>query len=133
MKDIERIEVMEARIPSRDIGMDGRMQTPAYFYYAEAALAHFWRYRPPLEDEPAFEVKKAECVYHDSLYLDDVARFTVRINKIGVKSVGANVAVEAADRLCAEIELIWTSVDRESREAVPLPEDIRDWLYQFLD
>lgn len=133
MNDIVRVEVMEVRIPYRDIGMDGRMQTPAYFYHAEAVLAHFWRYRPPLEDEPAFAVKKAECVYHDSLFLDDLARFTVRINKIGGKSIGINITVEAADRLCAEIELIWVAIDRDTGEAVALPEDIRDWLYQFLD
>ena len=133
MNDIERVEVTEIRIPSRDIGMDGRMHYPAYFYHAERALAHFWRYRPPLEDEPVFMMKKAECAYHHSLYLDDLARFTVRIDKIGGKSVGVNVTVECENRLCAELEFSWMAVDRESREAVALPEDIRDWLYQYLD
>ena len=34
-------------VPWRDIGPSGEMQASAYLVQAEAALRHFWRYRPP--------------------------------------------------------------------------------------
>lgn len=132
MSDTERVEITEIRIPYRDIDMNGFLHSSAYLVHAEAALAHFWRYRPPLEDEPFFLVKKVECNYHRGLRFDDLARFTVQISKIGGKSIGFNVTVEADAIVAAEIDIVWMSADRESREPVALPEDIRDWLYQFL-
>ncbi|WP_113439349.1 acyl-CoA thioesterase [Rhizobium cremeum] len=132
MDDIERVEVSGFRVPFRDIDMYGRMHNAAYIVHAEEALAHFWRYRPPLEGEPHFVASKIECRFHDPLRLDDEVRLTVHIDKIGGKSVGFNVTMEAGNRLAAEIEMLWTATDPDTGEPVPLPEDIRDWLYGYL-
>jgi Predicted thioesterase len=132
MDDVERVETSEVRIPYRDIDPDGRMRAAAYVDHAETALAHFWRYRPPLEDEPLFVTSKVECRLFHPLRLDDLVRMTVRIDKIGGKSIGFNVVMEKGGDTAAEVELVRTALDRETGEPVALPEDTRDWLYSYL-
>lgn len=132
MDDVERVEVTEVVIPFRDIDMNGRMRTSASIEHAEIAIGYFWRYRPPLEDEPVFAPLKIECRFYEPIRLDDKLRLTVRVDKIGGKSVGFNVVFERGNRTVAEIDFIWGATDRETGEPVPLPEDIRDWLYQYL-
>lgn len=132
MDDLERVEVTDIRVPYRDIDMTGRLHNAAYLAYAETALSHFWRYRPPLEDEPHFQATKIEIRFHEPLRLDDKARMTVTIDKIGGKSIGFNVLIEKDKTLCAEIEVIWAACAPESGEPVRLPDDIRDWLYGYL-
>jgi len=128
----ERVEVTDIRVPYRDIDMAGRLHNAAYLAYAETALSHFWRYRPPLEDEPRFHANRIELHLLEPLRLDDKARLTVTIDKIGGKSIGFNVAIERDRTLCAEVEILWIASDRDSGEPVALPEDIRDWLYGYL-
>lgn len=132
MDDVERVEVSEFRIPYRDIDMEGRMRASAYVDHAETALSHFWRYRPPLEDEPLYVTSKVECRLHDPLRVDDLVRLTVRIDKIGGKSIGFNVTIERGNSVVAEIELVRTATDRDTGDPVSLPEDTRDWLYGYL-
>lgn len=132
MKNSERVDVLDIRIPFRDIDMAGVMHNAAYITHAEAALAHFWRHRPQMEGEPLFSASRIECRLHQPLQLDDVARFTVRIDKIGGKSIGFNISVDKSKRQMAEIEMIWTAHDPETAAPIALPEDIRDWLYQYL-
>lgn len=132
MDEIERIEVIEVQVPYRDIAISGEMQTAAYVTHAEAAIRHFWRYRPPLEDEPRFAVSKLDVRIFHGLELDDLIRLTVRIEKIGGKSVGFNVVIECDDRIVGDLDVIWTAHDRTTGASVALPEDLRDWLYRYL-
>lgn len=132
MNDVERVETSQVRIPYRDIDPDGRMRAAAYVDHAEMALAHFWRYRPPLEDEPLFVTSKVECRLYLPLRLDDLVRMNVGIDKIGGKSIGFNVMIKRGNDTAAEIELVRTALDRETGEPVALPEDTRDWLYSYL-
>ncbi|HCL64368.1 MAG TPA: hypothetical protein DIC56_05870 [Rhizobium sp.] len=132
MDDIERVEVLELRVPFRDIDMYGKMHNAAYITHAETALGHFWRYRPPLEGEPQFVATKIECRFHEPLRFDDIARLTVRIDKIGGKSIGFNILIERGEVQSAEVEIIWTATDPATGNTVALPEDIRDWLYTYL-
>lgn len=132
MGDVERVEISEVRIPYRDIDMHGRVHNSAAIAYAEAAVAHFWRYRPPLDDEPLFNTVKIECRFYEQMQLDDLVRLTVRVDKIGGKSVGFNVVMDRGNRMVAEIDFVWTAIDPESAAPVPLPETLRDWLYQYL-
>jgi acyl-CoA thioester hydrolase len=105
----------------------------SYFAEAETALANFWRSRPFVEEEPAYVASKASCSLHRPLRLDDLATFTVSINKIGGKSVGFIVEVETANELAAEVEIVWQAVHGDEHEPVALPEDTRDWLYTYLE
>jgi acyl-CoA thioester hydrolase len=66
------------------------------------------------------------------LRYDDLARFSVSVNKIGGKSVGFMVMVETGNELAAEVEILWLAVRGEEHDPVPLPEDTRDWLYKYL-
>lgn len=132
MAETGRIDISEVQVAYRDIDMHGYLHSHAYLAYAEAALRQFWRHRPKIEEEPLFVVRKVECGYHRGLQLDDLARLTVRIDKIGGRSVGFNVLIEVGKELAADVEMTWMAADPESREPAPLPEEIRDWLYQFL-
>ncbi|MGF0537038.1 acyl-CoA thioesterase [Agrobacterium sp. ES01] len=132
MNDDQRVEVTELRVPYRDIDMNGLMRASAYVDHAETALAHFWRYRPPLEDEPVYVTSKLECRLYEPLRLDDALRLTVRIDKIGGKSIGFNIMIERGNSVVAEVELTRAATGVEAGEPVPLPEDTRDWLYGHL-
>lgn len=123
----------EFRVPYRDIDMHGRMHTAAYIEHAEEALANFWRFRPDVASEPAYVVRKVGCTFYRGLRNGELAQLTVRAAKIGGKSIGFNVAVQAGNEIAAEVELLWTAVHAESGQPAPLPEATRDWLYSFLD
>ncbi len=105
----------------------------SYISQAETALSNFWRTRPLVDDEPAYIATKASCSLLRALRHDDLARFSVRIGKIGGRSVGFKITVETGHELAAEVEILWLAVRGEEQEPVPLPEDTRDWLYKYLD
>lgn len=58
MDETERVEVSALVVAYRDIAPTGEMQAAAYVIHAEEAVRHFWRYRPPLEDEPHYSPTK---------------------------------------------------------------------------
>ena len=122
----------EIRIPYRDIDATGAMHASAYIVHAETAIRAFWRYRPVIDDEPLFSVRKFECICHRVPRADEIVQFSVRVEKIGGRTVGFAVAADIGNEQLADIEIAWTALDRETREPTALPEDIRDWLYQFL-
>jgi len=132
MDEIERVEVSGLVVAYRDIGPTGEMQAAAYVIYAEEAVRHFWRYRPPLEGEPLYSPTKIEVRLHQPLRFEDQIRMTVQVDKIGGKSVGFEVAMEKDGQTVAEIDVTWTARDADSGEPVALPEDIRDWLYRYV-
>lgn len=133
MTSAERSDVVEMRVPPRDVDRHGRMFIASYISQAETALSNFWRTRPMVDNEPAYIATKASCALHRALRHDDLARFSVRVSKIGGKSIGFVVTVEIGNELAAEVEIFWLAVRGEEQEPVPLPEDIRDWLYKYLD
>jgi acyl-CoA thioester hydrolase len=132
MDELERVEVSALVVAYRDIGPTGEMRAAAYVIHAEEAVRHFWRYRPPLEDEPLYSPTKVEVRLHQPLRAEDAVRMTVQVDKIGGKSVGFEVAMEKNGQTVAEIDLTWTARDAESGEPIALPEDIRDWLYRYV-
>jgi acyl-CoA thioester hydrolase len=105
----------------------------SYISQAETALSNFWRTRPMVDNEPAYIATKASCALHRALRHDDLARFSVRVSKIGGRSVGFKITVETGHELAAEVEILWLAVRGEEQEPVALPEDTRDWLYKYLD
>lgn len=132
MNEIERVEVSELIVPFRDIAATGDMHTAAYVTHAEEAVQHFWRYRPPLEDEPRFAVSKLELRLSAALRAGDAVRLVVRVDKIGGKSIGFEVEMLREAERVAVLDIVWTAHDRQSAEPVALPEDMRDWLYRYL-
>jgi len=104
----------------------------SYISQAETALSNFWRTRPLVDDEPAYVATKASCSLHRALHYDDLARFSIVVNKIGGKSIGFVVMVETGNELAAEVEILWLAVRGNEHDPAPLPEDTRDWLYKYL-
>lgn len=128
----ERDDVMETVVGLRDAGVTGRMNNSALLALAEEALARFWQARPTMENEPDFRPTKFECRLYGALKPGDLLRFTVTVDKIGGKSAGFAVAVECNKARAADIDIVWTAVHPQTAEPVALPEELRDWLYQYL-
>jgi acyl-CoA thioester hydrolase len=133
MSEVDRPDLNEIRVPFRDVDMNGRMFLAAYISQAETALSNFWRTHPEIENEPSYTAAKVSCVIHRDLRYDERATFHVSVDKIGVKTVGFIVAIEADGEVAAEVEILWQARSEESGEPVALPEDTRDWLFQFLE
>ncbi|MCM2294525.1 hypothetical protein NAC44_19540 [Allorhizobium sp. BGMRC 0089] len=128
----DRPDVTETAIGLRDVGMTGRIHNGALLALAEEALSRFWQARPVEENEPEFRATKFEARLYEALEAGEKLRFTVTVDKIGVKSVGFAIAVDCGNRRAADLEIVWTAVEPQNSEAVALPEDLRDWLYQWL-
>lgn len=120
-------------VPFRDVGLRGEMHSAAYITYAEEALGRFWAAREPQASDPAFSVSKVGCHLHRGLHFNDAVTTSVRVSKIGGKTAGFAVLMYRGDELVAEAEIVWSACDGQSGEPVPLPEELRDWLYQYLD
>lgn len=128
-----RANIVQTHVPFRDVDMNGQMFLGSYISYAEQALASFWSQRPELADEPLYIASKVTCILHRPLRYDELALFTAAVDKIGVRSVGFIIAVDAGDERAAEVEIIWQAQTRDDRMPVPLPEVTRDWLYGFMN
>ncbi|WP_162894707.1 acyl-CoA thioesterase [Rhizobium terrae] len=129
----ESVRPHEFRVPFRDVDMHGEMFRAAYVTRAEEAVTEFWARRKSRKDDPFFTIGKVTCTFHSALKLGDTVQTSVGISKIGGKSAGFLVRMMRGNEAVAEAEIVWAACDRESREPVALPEDLRDWLYQFLD
>nr|WP_304656071.1 thioesterase family protein [Neorhizobium galegae] len=129
----ESVKSQEFRVPFRDVDMNGEMFRSSYVVRAEEAVTEFWRRRKPQKDDPFFRIGKITCTFHSALKLGDVVHTHIGVSKIGGKSAGFLVHMLRDNEAVAEAEIVWMTCDPESREPVPLPEDLRDWLYQFLD
>lgn len=129
----DSVKLQEFRVAFRDIDMNGEMFRAAYVSQAEQAVTDFWRRRKGQKDDPFFAVTKITCSFHLPLKLGDVIHTRVGISKIGGKSAAFLVHFMRDKEAAAEAEVQWTACDPESREPVALPEDLRDWLYQYLD
>ena len=133
MAKVARSNREQIRIPFRDVDMNGQMFLASYISYAESALAGFWSMRPDVADEPLYIACKVSCTLHRPLRFEEEAVFTAAVDKIGLRSVGFVVAVDAGGERAAEVEITWQARSREIGEPVSLPEETRDWLYTFLD
>ncbi len=70
---------------------------------------------------------------HKALHFGDEVKTSVRASKIGGRTAGFAILMFRGEDLGAEAEIVWSACDADSGETVPLPEDLRDWLYQYLD
>ena len=108
------------------------MHNAAYYAHAEAAVAGLWRHRPVGQNDPVYFVRKSGCTFHKGLRLDDMARFTVSVTRIGATSLSFAVAIACDGAPAADLEIVWVAVDPATRQPVNVPQPIRDWLRSFL-
>jgi len=133
MSKTNRPDMVELRVPFRDVDMNGQMFLASYISYAESVLASFWSSRPDVEDEPVYTPGKVSCILHRPLHYHETVTFTAGVDKIGVRSIGFLIAFEIDDERAAEVEIIWQARTRDDGSPAALPEETRDWLYSFLD
>ncbi len=120
-------------VPFRDVGMRGEMHSSAYISYAEEALFQFWAARASQASDPAFSVSRVTCQLFKALHLGDEVTTSVRVSKIGGRTAGFAILMFRNGERVAEAEIVWSACNPETGDAVPLPEDLRDWLYQYLE
>jgi len=133
MSKTNRPDMVELRVPFRDVDMNGQMFLASYISYAESVLAGFWSLRPGVQDGPVYTAAKVSCILHRPLHYHETVTFTAGVDKIGVRSIGFLIAAEIEDERAAEVEITWQARSREDGSPAALPEETRDWLYGFLD
>lgn len=129
----DTVKVSEFRVVFRDVDMNGQMFRSVYIDRAEEAVADFWRRRRGQESDPRFTVGKVAGTFHVPLQIGDMVHMHVGVSKIGGKSAGFLVRMTRGAESVAEVEIVWVAVDVETGATISLPEDLRDWLYKFLD
>ena len=77
-------------------------------------------------------LRPASATFHAPLQIGDVVHTHVGVSKIGGKSAGFLVRMTRGDEAVAEVEVVWVAID-QAHASVALPEELRDWLYSFLD
>lgn len=127
------VRLQDFRVSYRDVDMNGEMFRSAYVSLAEQAVAEFWSRRKPRKDDPFFVVSRITCHYHLPLRLNDAVHLHVGVSKIGGKSAGFLVHFMRGTEAAAEAEILWAASTPETHQPAQLPEELRDWLYQFLD
>lgn len=127
------VKLQDFRVSFRDTDINGEMFRSVYVSHAEQAVSDFWARRKAQKSDPFFTVGKISCSFHSPLKLGDAVHLHVGVSKIGGKSAGFLVRFTRGSDAVAEAEVVWTACDPQSREPVALPEELRDWLYQFLD
>lgn len=129
----DKIKASDFRVTFRDVDMNGQMFRSVYIDRAEEAVADFWRRRKAVSDDPAFVTGKVSATFHAPLQIGDVVHTHVGVSKIGGKSAGFLVRMTRGDEAVAEVEVVWVAIDQHAHASVALPEELRDWLYSFLD
>ena len=129
----DTVKASEFRVAFRDVDSNGQMFRSVYIDRAEEAVADFWRRRAAADDDPDFIVCKLTASYHRPLKLDDKVQMEVGVSKIGGKSAGFLVRMICEEVPVAEVEVVWLAISGEDGHSVALSEDLRDWLYAFLD
>lgn len=127
------VKASEFHVAFRDVDSNGQMFRSVYLDRAEEAVADFWRKRKVDDGDPVFIVAKVSASFHRPLGLGDTVQTHVGVSKIGGRSAGFLVRMTGTGEAVAEVEIVWQATDRETGEPVALPEDLRDWLYKFLD
>lgn len=127
------VKLQDFRVSYRDVDLNGEMFRSSYVAHAEQAVSDFWHRRKPRKDDPFFSVTRITCTYHQPLKLGDMVHLHVGVSKIGGKSAGFLVHFMRGGEAVAEAEVLWAACERESRQPAQLTEELRDWLYQFLD
>ncbi|SFB06660.1 acyl-CoA thioester hydrolase [Rhizobium sp. NFR07] len=129
----DTIKVSEFRVAFRDVDRNGQMFRSVYIDRAEEAVADFWRRRKSQDSDPRFTIGKVAGTFHIPLQMGDAVHMHVGVSKIGGKSAGFLVRMTRGADSVAEVEIVWVAVDAETGASISLPEDLRDWLYKFLD
>jgi acyl-CoA thioester hydrolase len=130
----DTVKASDFRVAFRDVDMNGQMFRSIYIDRAEEAVAAFWRRRKARgDDDPTFITGKVAGTFHLPLKIGDIVHTHVGVSKIGGKSAGFLVRMTRGEEPVAEVEIVWVATDRETGKTVALPEELRDWLYSFLD
>lgn len=110
-----------------------------FFRYCERAEEDFWLSRYGLssgvgaESNILFPRVRAGCIYHYPIYPYDRYRVEIVDVLVGEKSIQYSHRIYNESRggvLSAECEVIAVCIDRESFRSIPIPEEIRRFLFE---
>ena len=119
------------RVRWTEVDMQGVVFFGHYVTYFDLAMAEYFRAmgRPYPDGLVAsggdLFVKKVDCEYFGSARYDDLLDIGVRTARLGRSSLTLGVAVTRDGETLAAGEVVYVHADPESRQSVPLPEDLR--------
>jgi len=125
------------RVRWTEVDMQGVVFFGHYVTYFDLAMAEYFRAmgRPYPDGLVAsggdLFVKKVDCEYFGSARYDDLLDIGVRTARLGRSSLTLGVAVTRDGETLAAGEVVYVHADPESRQSVPLPEDLRASIEAF--
>jgi len=115
----------------------GHINNVAYYSYFDTA-ANLWLIREGGLDIARGDViglvVESRCEYHVPLAYPIALRAGVRVEKLGNRAVTYSIAIfgESDSRAAAHGHFVHVFVDRQTRQAVPIPPKLRDALSRLL-
>lgn len=125
------------RVRWTEVDLQGVVFFGHYITYFDLAMAEYFRAMGrPYPDGLVSSggdlfVKKVDCEYFGSARYDEELDIGVRTARLGRTSLTLGVAVRRDGETLAAGEIVYVHADPESRQAVPLPDDLRDAIAEF--
>ncbi len=138
---LQRVSDYRTFVPVTTRWMDndvyGHINNVHYYSYFDTAANHLLIHEGKLDVERSSViglVVESKCSYRKPLAYPDALRVGVRVDKLGDRSVTYGLAVfrEGDDDAAAHGYLVHVFVDRATRKAVAIPDEIRRALSSVL-
>ncbi|MFB6171567.1 MAG: acyl-CoA thioesterase [Haloarculaceae archaeon] len=124
--------VTEVPVRFRDIDPMDHVNNAIYVTYVEQARAEYY------EDVIGLTLGEADTVlahlevdYADPIELGDVVEVRMRTDELGQSSIPMTYELRVGGAVVATAETVQVTFDRETGEAVPIPDDWRERIAAF--
>jgi len=111
----------------RDLDVNGHVNQAVYLSYLEQARNRYWAEVVGIRhDRAPVAMVRQEIEYQAPITLDDEVTVAQRITDIGRTSFTIDYEVRADGSPVATAEIVLLALDRETGEAIPIPDDWRE-------
>lgn len=111
----------------RDLDVNGHVNQAVYLSYLEQARNRYWAEVVGIRhDRAPVAMVRQEIEYQAPITLDHEVTVAQRITDIGRTSFTIDYEVRADGRPVATAEIVLLALDRETGEAIPIPDDWRE-------
>ena len=121
-----------------DVDSNAHVFNARYFVYFDDAMTDFFdevglNFGALGEEGPVWVTARAECDFKGEAKVGDVLATSVSVEKIGNTSVvfGVETVDETTGELVAEGREVYVTIDRESRQPIRVPDELRELLAPY--
>lgn len=122
-----------------DVDSNAHVFNARYFVYFDDALTDFFDevgldFGALGGDGPVWVTARAECDFRGEAGVGDLLATSVAVESIGTTSVtfALKTVEENSGRVVTTGEEVYVTIDRATRQPMPVPDDIRDLLSPYL-